>query len=79
MNFIDQFASKRAVDLNISYQRNVICPNLHKTMEIFADISYLVRTKGSQSGPNLSKQRLDQKSKDCGAIPSLYTPALVIQ
>ena len=59
------------------FQGVEFCFKYKLPMEKFANISYLVRTKGLQSRPNLSKQRLDQKSKDGGAILSLYT--LVIQ
>ena len=39
-----------------------------------SELSHLIMMKRSQSRPNLSKQLLDQKSKDCGGILSLYTP-----
>ena len=47
------------------------------TGRITRDNSYLVIMKGSQSRPNLSKQRLDQKSKDLGANIGLNIPPTV--
>ena len=44
---------------------------------ITRDNSYLVIMKASQSRPNLSKQRLDQKSKDLGANIGLNIPPTV--
>ena len=44
---------------------------------ITRDNSYLVTMKASQSRPNLSKQRLDQKSKDLGANIGLNIPPTV--
>ena len=46
-------------------QALVICESVN--------LSYLIWMKSSQSRPNLSKQRLDQKSKESGATKRLYT------
>ena len=47
-------------------QALVICESVN--------LSYLIWMKSSQSRPYLSKQCLDQKSKECGAHKCLYTP-----
>ena len=41
------------------------------------NLSYLIWMKSSQSRPKLSKQRLDQKSKESGATKRFYTTSFL--
>ena len=60
VNFMKNLSKERCL------QAMVICESVN--------LSYLIWMKSSPSRPNLSKQRLDQKSKESDAPKRLYTP-----